>query len=64
MSPYKHVARPSSRSSNCGEYNSDSTYLIAVRPEWYKQGQNCGKMITVTAANGKSISAPILDSCP
>ncbi|GAA5828138.1 hypothetical protein JCM11251_002609 [Rhodosporidiobolus azoricus] len=47
----------------CGNYNSDSTYLVALQSSMYAGGSHCGKMITINRG-GKSIQAKVQDECP
>lgn len=58
----------------CGNYNSDSTPLVAIdQAQWYASGSSsfgsqsnlCGKWLTITNTNnGKSVSAIVADVCP
>ncbi|GAA5909219.1 hypothetical protein JCM6882_003768 [Rhodosporidiobolus microsporus] len=47
----------------CGNYNSDSTYLVALQSSMYAGGKHCGKNVRITA-NGKTITAKVQDECP
>ncbi|GAA5909215.1 hypothetical protein JCM6882_003766 [Rhodosporidiobolus microsporus] len=44
----------------CGNYNSDSTYLVALQSSMYNGGSHCGKMVTIYRG-GKSIQAKVQD---
>lgn len=58
----------------CGNYNSDSTPLVAIdQDQWYASGSGsfgspsslCGKWVTITNTNnGKSVTAQVQDVCP
>ncbi|GAA5968049.1 hypothetical protein JCM11641_003712 [Rhodosporidiobolus odoratus] len=49
---------------SCGNYNSDSTYLVAVNSAQMSSSL-CGKTVRITnTANGKSITASVQDTCP
>jgi len=48
---------------NCGQYHSDSDYLVALQTSTYAGGSHCGQYITVSYG-GKSIKALVADSCP
>lgn len=53
----------------CGNYNSDSTPLVAIDQAWWPNfGQVsdlCGKWVTIkNTNNGKTVSAVIADVCP
>lgn len=53
----------------CGNYNSDSTPLVAIDQAWWpnfgQQSDLCGKWVTIkNTNNGKTVSAVIADVCP
>jgi hypothetical protein len=49
----------------CGNYNDDSTSLVALQSQMYESGGHCGKNILVTnTANGKSVQCIVQDECP
>merc|ERR1712093_678267 len=49
---------------SCGNYASDSDYVVAVNAAQMNSGW-CGKTVKVTnTANGKSITATVADTCP
>ncbi|GAA6042756.1 hypothetical protein JCM8097_007460 [Rhodosporidiobolus ruineniae] len=49
---------------SCGNYNSDSTYLVAMSASMMNSGM-CGKTVRITnTKTGSSISAIVQDTCP
>ncbi len=54
----------------CGNYNSDSAYIVAIDSAWwpnYQSGSSdlCGKWMTITnTANGNTAVAQVADVCP
>ncbi|RXK38439.1 hypothetical protein M231_04348 [Tremella mesenterica] len=48
----------------CGNWNSDSAWLVALRPEFYNNGKNCGHKVHFKAGNGKELTAIVQDECP
>ncbi|GJN88632.1 hypothetical protein Rhopal_001598-T1 [Rhodotorula paludigena] len=49
---------------SCGNYNSDSAYIIAVSASQMNSGL-CGKKVSIrNTSNGKSITATVADTCP
>jgi hypothetical protein len=53
----------------CGNYNSDSTPLVAIDQAWWSNfGQvspHCGQWVEITnTQNGKSVKAQVQDVCP
>ncbi|CAN0908485.1 KWL1 [Linum grandiflorum] len=46
-----------------GNYHSDDTLIVALSTPWYAKGQRCFRSITITASNGKSVSATVVDEC-
>ncbi|BGP56804.1 hypothetical protein JCM8202_004424 [Rhodotorula sphaerocarpa] len=50
---------------NCGWYESDSTYLVALPTATYDGGKYCGQYVMITRTDtGDSIKALVADSCP
>lgn len=50
---------------NCGDYNQDSAYIVALFSPQYENGAHCGKKVKLTnTANGNSVEATVADSCP
>ncbi|GAA5995819.1 RlpA-like double-psi beta-barrel domain-containing protein [Rhodotorula paludigena] len=50
---------------NCGNYNSDSTLLVALPTNTYAGGSHCGQSVRITKVDtGKQITAKVQDSCP
>ncbi|KAK4255126.1 hypothetical protein QN277_008163 [Acacia crassicarpa] len=50
--------------SQCDErYHSNSERVVALSTGWYNNGSRCGKMIKITASNGKSTTAKVVDEC-
>ena len=50
--------------SECDEsYHSNNERIVALSTGWYNGGSRCGKMIRITASNGKSVSAKVVDEC-
>ncbi|GAA5985200.1 hypothetical protein JCM5350_004270 [Sporobolomyces pararoseus] len=49
---------------SCGNYNSDSAYIVAVNANQMNSGM-CGKSVTIrNTSNGKQINAQVADTCP
>lgn len=54
----------------CGNYHSDSDYIIAIDSAWWPDmgssvSQYCGRWITVqNTNNGKTVTAQVADVCP
>ncbi|BGP44424.1 hypothetical protein JCM10450v2_000237 [Rhodotorula kratochvilovae] len=49
---------------SCGNYASDSDYVVAVNAPQMNSGW-CGRSVKITnTANGKTISAKVADTCP
>ncbi|CAN1237552.1 Putative ripening-related protein 2 [Linum grandiflorum] len=46
-----------------GKYHSDKTLIVALSTPWYAKGQRCFRSITITAENGNSVSAKVVDEC-
>ncbi|KAK4607016.1 hypothetical protein RGQ29_001008 [Quercus rubra] len=50
--------------SECDEkYHDNSERVVALSTGWYNHGSRCGKMIRITASNGKSVTAKVVDEC-
>ncbi|KAJ1425922.1 RlpA-like domain superfamily [Sesbania bispinosa] len=50
--------------SECDEkYHPNSERVVALSTGWYNNGSRCGKMIRITARNGKSVTAKVVDEC-
>lgn len=49
----------------CGNYNDDSTKLVALDSRMYGNGEYCGKTVKITNTdNGQSVTAVVADECP
>ncbi|KAK2988803.1 hypothetical protein RJ640_004105 [Escallonia rubra] len=50
--------------SECdGQYHANSERVVALSTGWYSGGSRCGKMVRITASNGESVTAKIVDEC-
>lgn len=50
--------------SECDEqYHPKTESVVALSTGWYAGGSRCGKMIKITASNGKSVTAKVVDEC-
>eukprot|EP00475_Leptophrys_vorax_P042094 TRINITY_DN79422_c0_g1_i1.p1 TRINITY_DN79422_c0_g1~~TRINITY_DN79422_c0_g1_i1.p1 ORF type:complete len:243 (-),score=8.17 TRINITY_DN79422_c0_g1_i1:138-866(-) len=50
--------------SECdGKYHANTEQVVAVSTGWYASGSRCGKQILITAPNGKSTTATVVDEC-
>ncbi|KAJ4834565.1 Kiwellin [Turnera subulata] len=50
--------------SECDEsFHARSERVVALSTGWYNGGSRCGKMIKITAANGRSVRAKVVDEC-
>ncbi|XP_059430990.1 kiwellin-like [Corylus avellana] len=50
--------------SECDErYHENTELVVALSTGWYDKGSRCGKMIRITANNGKSTTAKVVDEC-
>lgn len=48
----------------CGNYNSDSSYVVAIDSAMYN-GDLCGKKVKITnTATGATVTATVADECP
>ncbi|WJX69479.1 Kiwellin, variant 2 [Trifolium repens] len=50
--------------SECDEqYHDNSERVVALSTGWYNGGSRCGKLIRITANNGRSTTAKVVDEC-
>ena len=50
--------------SECDEkFHANSERVVALSTGWYNHGSRCGKMIRITARNGRSVTAKVVDEC-
>ncbi|OMO91535.1 Barwin-related endoglucanase [Corchorus olitorius] len=50
--------------SSCdGQYHSNSELIVALSTGWFSNGSRCGQMIRITASNGRSVTAKVVDEC-
>lgn len=50
--------------SECDEkFHASSERVVALSTGWYNKGSRCLKMIRITARNGKSVTAKVVDEC-
>ncbi|MQM05346.1 hypothetical protein Taro_038153 [Colocasia esculenta] len=50
--------------SECDErYHSNSERVVALSTGWYSGGSRCNRMIRITARNGRSTTAKVVDEC-
>ncbi|MQM01404.1 hypothetical protein Taro_034158 [Colocasia esculenta] len=50
--------------SECdGRYHSNSKHIVALSTGWYSGGSRCHRMIRITASNGRSTTAKVVDEC-
>lgn len=50
--------------SECdGQYHSNSERIVALSTGWYAGGSRCLKSIRITAQNGRSTTARVVDEC-
>ncbi|GMY10362.1 Ripening related protein family [Fagus crenata] len=50
--------------SECDDkYHDNSERVVALSIGWYDNGSRCGKMIRITASNGRSVMAKVVDEC-
>ncbi|MED6123352.1 Kiwellin, partial [Stylosanthes scabra] len=48
--------------SECdGNYHDNSNPVVALSTGWYNHGSRCFKMIRITANNGRSVNAQVVD---
>lgn len=48
----------------CGNYNSDSEWVVAMNHVEWDGGSPCGRMVQITASTGKTATAKVVDLCP
>ncbi|CAI9105027.1 OLC1v1003856C1 [Oldenlandia corymbosa var. corymbosa] len=44
-------------------YHSNTERVVALSTGWYAGGSRCGRMIRITARNGRSTTAKVVDEC-
>ncbi|XP_073056060.1 kiwellin-like [Primulina eburnea] len=50
--------------SECDDqYHNNSERVVALSTGWYAGGSRCGTMIRITAKNGRSTTAKVVDEC-
>ncbi|KAK7261327.1 hypothetical protein RIF29_27636 [Crotalaria pallida] len=50
--------------SECdNKYHHNSERVVALSTGWYNQGSRCNQMIRITAKNGRSVTAKVVDEC-
>ncbi|KAL5720179.1 hypothetical protein ACHQM5_012867 [Ranunculus cassubicifolius] len=50
--------------SECDEsYHEKNERVVSLSTGWYAGGSRCGKMITITASNGRTSTAMVVDEC-
>lgn len=50
--------------SECdGKFHHNSQPIVALSTGWYNGGSRCGKKIKITARNGRSVLAKVVDEC-
>merc|ERR1712230_349380 len=50
---------------HCGNYNDDSTPLVALQTSMYGDGSHCGDKVCITrTSDDKTVEAIVQDSCP
>ncbi|CAN1171849.1 KWL1 [Linum perenne] len=50
--------------SQCDEkFHDDDEPVVALSTGWYDGGSRCGKKVRITAENGKSVEAKVVDQC-
>ncbi|XP_073146860.1 kiwellin-like [Henckelia pumila] len=50
--------------SECDDqYHSNGESVVALSTGWYAGGSRCGRMIRITAKNGRSTTAKVVDEC-
>ena len=50
--------------SECdNKYHSNSESIVALSTGWYNGGSRCSKLIRITAQNGRSTTAKVVDEC-
>ncbi|KAF3434325.1 hypothetical protein FNV43_RR25428 [Rhamnella rubrinervis] len=50
--------------SECdNSYHNNTESIVALSTGWFNGGSMCGKMISITASNGNSVTAMVVDEC-
>ncbi|KAA0035245.1 kiwellin-like [Cucumis melo var. makuwa] len=50
--------------SECdGKFHHNSQPIVALSTGWYNRGSRCGQKIRITARNGRSVLAKVVDEC-
>ncbi|CAL2237527.1 unnamed protein product [Prunus armeniaca] len=50
--------------AECDEqYHENTERIVALSTGWYNGGKMCGRMIIITAGNGRSVTAKVVDEC-
>lgn len=50
--------------SECdGQFHDNTERIVALSTGWYAGGSRCGQMISITASNGRSVTAKVVDEC-
>ncbi|XP_062083556.1 kiwellin-like [Humulus lupulus] len=50
--------------SSCdGKFHKNSELIVALSTGWFDGGSRCGKMIRITASNGRRVKAKVVDEC-
>ncbi|KAG9134475.1 hypothetical protein Leryth_027415 [Lithospermum erythrorhizon] len=50
--------------SKCdGKFHSDKSKIVALSTRWYNGGSRCHHLIKITAKNGRSVEAMVVDEC-
>jgi hypothetical protein len=49
--------------SGDGRFHSNGEKIAALSTRWYEHGRRCHKKIRVTAHNGRSVEATVVDEC-
>ncbi|KAJ9178087.1 hypothetical protein P3X46_009999 [Hevea brasiliensis] len=50
--------------SECDDkYHEKTERVVALSTGWYAGGTRCGKMVRITAGNGRSVLAKVVDEC-
>ncbi|RZB76373.1 Kiwellin [Glycine soja] len=50
--------------SQCDEqFHDNSELVVALSTGWFDNGSRCLKLITITAGNGRSVTAKVVDQC-
>ncbi|XP_043702050.1 kiwellin-like [Telopea speciosissima] len=46
-----------------GKYHENTQPIVALSTGWYDKGSRCGNLILITAKNGKTVKAKVVDDC-